>query len=229
MLDKLRAGVCEANKLLERSKLLTLTFGNVSGIDPETRLVAIKPSGIPYCDLPPDEVVTLDLDGTAVEGTLRPSSATPTHLVLYRAFPTLRGIAHTHSTYATMFAQARVEIPCFGTTHADYFNGTIPVTRLMTPAETASEYETNTGHVIVERFQSIKAQEMPAVLVACHGPFAWGKDADDSVQNSIVLEQVAATAYGTIHLNQEIGPISQSLLNKHFSRKHGPKAYYGQK
>ena len=229
MLKKLREAVCQANRDLLRRGLVTLTFGNVSGIDRERGLFVIKPSGASYSDLTPDDLVVVDLDAKVVQGTLHPSSDTPTHLILYRAFPEIGGITHTHSTYATMFAQACRGIPCFGTTHADIFYGEVPVTRPLTEEEVHSEYETNTGKVIVERFAELKPTEMPGVLVAHHGPFAWGKDAAASVENGAALEEIAKTALGTLQLDPDAPPIPEYLLDKHYQRKHGTDAYYGQK
>ena len=228
MLNELRAQVCEANRSLERHGLLKLTWGNVSGIDRPSGAVAIKPSGVPYADLQPSDIVLVNLDGKIVEGKLRPSSDTPTHLALYRAFAGIGGVTHTHSTYATMFAQALRGIPCLGTTHADNFHGEVPVTRPMTRAEVESDYEANTGKVIVERFAGMNPAEMPAVLVASHGPFTWGTDAADSVTNSVVVEECAKMALGTFNLHPEMPPIPGFLLDKHFRRKHGSGAYYGQ-
>lgn len=228
MLEELREQVCRANQGLERRGLAMLTFGNVSGIDRESGHVAIKPSGVPYAELTPDRIVVLDLRGEVVEGELNPSSDAPTHLVLYRAFTQIGGIAHTHSSYATMFAQACLGIPCLGTTHADVFYGEVPVTRPLGDSEVESDYEVNTGNVIVERFAELDPAEMPAVLVAHHGPFVWGSDAAASVANSVVLEEVAKTALGTLRLNQAAPPIPQYLLDRHYGRKHGAGAYYGQ-
>ena len=228
MLEQLKKQVCEANLRLVRHGLVTLTWGNVSGIDRERRLVVIKPSGISYdkmqfCDMP-----VLDLDGKVVEGNLKPSSDTPAHLELYRAFVRIGGITHTHSTYATIFAQAQSNIPCFGTTHADTFYGEVPVTRPMTSEEVAGDYEASTGRVIVERFAGLNPSQVPAVLVASHGPFTWGLDALDAVRNALSLEKIARMALGTMQINPEIRPAPQYLLDKHYLRKHGPNAYYGQ-
>lgn len=230
MLEALKEQVWKANVELGRSGLVTLTWGNVSGFDHETQLMAMKPSGVPYEELKPEHIVLLDLRGRVVEGDLNPSSDTPTHLVLYAHFPKLGGITHTHSVYATMFAQAGRELPCFGTTHADHFYGTVPVTRMLTDKEVHEDYTGCTGQVILERFGTdIKPMAMPAVLVRNHGPFTWGKDAMDSVHNSIALECVAKMAYGTLFLNSASQPIPQYLLDKHYHRKHGVKATYGQK
>jgi L-ribulose-5-phosphate 4-epimerase len=227
---ELREAVCAANLDLVARGLVTYTWGNVSGIDRTANVVAIKPSGVDYELLTPDKIVLLHLDGTAVErkGVLRPSSDTPTHLELYRAFPECLGIAHTHSTHATSFAQACRPVPCFGTTHADHFRGTIPVTRKLTPAEIAGDYEKNTGTVIIEAFAGRDPLEIPAVLVAQHGPFTWGRSPADAVRNSVVLEAVACMAVRTLQLNPAIGPVEPYLVDRHFCRKHGPAAYYGQ-
>jgi L-ribulose-5-phosphate 4-epimerase len=229
MHEDLKQRVCQANLDLPRYGLVVFTWGNVSGIDREAGIIAIKPSGVDYDELTPDKIVLLDLDGKIVEGDLRPSSDTPTHLELYRQFKGVGGICHTHSTHATMWAQARREIPCFGTTHADHFYGSIPVTELMTPQEIRDDYEANTGCVIVRRFKGLDPMQMPAVLVAGHGPFTWGKTPQASVENAVVLEEVARMAFGTIEINLQSGPISQVLLDKHYLRKHGKNAYYGQK
>ncbi len=229
MLEELREQVCEANQFLERSGLVKLTWGNVSGIDRQAGQIVIKPSGVPYQHLKPAHLVVLDLDGRVVEGTLNPSSDTPTHLVLYRAFPDIGGVTHTHSTHATIFAQAQREIPCFGTTHADHFHGSVPVTRLLKPEEVAKDYEANTGRIIVERVLSTEAMEVPAMLVAAHGPFTWGRNAADSVRNSIALEAVAEMAASTLILNPQATSIPSHLMDRHYQRKHGPAATYGQR
>lgn len=229
MLTELRRQVCDANKALVAHGLVTLTWGNVSGIDREQGLVAIKPSGVDYDALTPEVIVLVDLEGNVVEGELRPSSDTPTHVYLYNQFPGVGGITHTHSFHATMFAQARREIPCLGTTHADHFNGAVPVTRPLTPQEVQDAYELNTGVVIGERFASTAPLEMPAVLVAGHAPFAWGKGAADSVKNALALEAVAQIAIGTFQLRADAPPLEDYVLHKHYQRKHGPNAYYGQK
>jgi L-ribulose-5-phosphate 4-epimerase len=228
MYDKLREAVCEANAELERRKLVICSWGNVSGIDRSAGVVAIKPSGVSYEELTPDKIVPLDLNGNVLEGSLRPSSDTPTHLELYRNFEAIGGICHTHSLNATMWAQACREIPCFGTTHADYFYGPIPVTEAMAETEIKSDYELNTGKVIVRRFVDLDPIKMPGVLVANHGPFAWGKTPGDAVEAAFVLEQIAAIALGTITINPNQGQISKPLLDKHYLRKHGKNAYYGQ-
>jgi len=228
MHDELRQRVCEANLALQRHGLVVFTWGNVSEIDRAAGVVAIKPSGVSYADLTPEGIVLVDLDGRVVEGTLRPSSDTPTHLELYRAFDGVGGICHTHSLYATMWAQAQREIPCFGTTHADHFYGPVPVTEAMTPEEIAEAYEQNTGRVIVRRFAGMDPLRMPAVLVANHGPFTWGRGPAQSVENAVVLEQVARMAFGTLVVNARQQAVSQALLDKHYLRKHGTNAYYGQ-
>jgi len=229
MYDELRERVCAANIELQTQKLVIFTWGNVSEIDRQAGVVAIKPSGVSYDNMKPSDMVILDLDGKIIEGDLRPSSDTPTHLELYRQFAEVGGITHTHSGNATMWAQACRDIPCFGTTHADHFYGPVPVTRLMTKKEIEGEYELNTGKVIVERFKGIDPMQMPAVLVANHGPFTWGADGAKSVTNAVVLEQVATMAMGTLTINSGQGDISQVLLDKHYLRKHGKNAYYGQK
>lgn len=229
MNEELKKVVCEANIELQTRKLIIYSWGNVSGIDRSAGIVAIKPSGVPYDDLTPDKIVLLDLDGKIVEGKLKPSSDTPTHLELYRNFEAVGGICHTHSVNATTWAQACCEIPCFGTTHADYFYGSIPVTDVMTKDEIESDYELNTGKVIVRRFAGIDPMQVPAVLVAGHGPFSWGPSPEKCVEAMVVLEEVAKMALGTITINPDRGPISQVLLDKHYLRKHGKNAYYGQK
>ncbi len=225
---ELREQVCEANLELVRRGLVVYTWGNVSGIDRGQGVVGIKPSGVDYDHLTPDRIVLLRLDGTPLEPGLRPSSDTPTHLVLYRAFAALGGIAHTHSSCATAWAQACRPLPCFGTTHADHFHGTVPATRSLTPAEIAGEYEANTGQVIVEAFAERAAADVPAVLVAHHGPFTWGKTPADAVRNSVVLETVAHMALMSLQLASCLTEIDRDLLDRHFCRKHGPSAYYGQ-
>jgi L-ribulose-5-phosphate 4-epimerase len=228
MLDDLKSIVCEANRDLVRHHLVTLTWGNVSGLDRATGHMVIKPSGVPYDRLQPTDMVVLDLDGRQVEGKLKPSTDARTHLLLYRAFSGLGGVAHAHSRYATMFAQARRGIPCFGTTHADHFHGPVPVTRLLAESEMA-DYEHNTGQVIVERFTGLDPLSMPAVLVAGHGPFTWGTDATDAVRNAVALEAVAEMAVGTRLINPGAQDLKRYILDKHHRRKHGPSAYYGQK
>ncbi|NPV46327.1 MAG: L-ribulose-5-phosphate 4-epimerase [Armatimonadetes bacterium] len=228
MLDQLKADVCAANLALRDSGLVILTWGNVSGLDPENGLVAIKPSGVSYEAMQPEQMVIVDLKGDIVEGDLRPSSDTPTHLELYRAFPAIRGVAHTHSAYATAWAQARRALPCYGTTHADSFYGSVPVTADLTPEALAGDYELETGRAIVAAFAGLDPLQIPAVLVAGHGPFTWGTSPARAVENSIILEQVAQMALATESLDPNAGPISQALLDRHFLRKHGKDAYYGQ-
>jgi len=230
MLEKLKAEVCKANLDLVAEGLVIQTWGNASGIDRERGLVVIKPSGVAYAGMKPGHMVVVSLKtGQMVEGKLKPSSDTPTHLVLYRAFPKVGGIVHTHSLYATAWAQARRKIPAYGTTQADYWFGEVPCTRALTPREVKSDYEANTGRVIVETFRKSNPLEQPAVLVAGHGPFTWGRDAADAVHNAGVLEFVARLAGETLRLNPKTKPIAPALLGKHFLRKHGTKAYYGQK
>jgi L-ribulose-5-phosphate 4-epimerase len=228
MHEELRKAVCDANIELQRRNLVIYSWGNVSGIDRTAGIVAIKPSGVSYDDLTPDKIVLLDLDGTIVEGKLKPSSDTPTHLELYRNFDSVGGICHAHSVNAIAWAQACKEIPCFGTTHADYFYGSVPITKIMTEDEIRSDYELNTGKVIVRRFAGLDPMKMPGVLVANHGPFTWGKSPADAVEAMVVLEQIATMALGTITINPDQKPISKALLDKHYLRKHGKNAYYGQ-
>jgi L-ribulose-5-phosphate 4-epimerase len=229
MLEDLKAEVCEANRALVDHGLVTLTWGNVSGICPERRYVAIKPSGVPYVQLSPDQIVIVDLDGSVVDGDLRPSSDTPTHVVLYKHFDGIGGITHTHSPYATAFAQARREIPCLGTTHADHFHGPVPLTRVLREAEVERNYEANTGEVIVQRFEALDPVSVPAVLVAGHAPFAWGRSVQESLDNAVALEAVAEMALVTLGLNADETELEEHLLQKHRRRKHGKDAYYGQK
>jgi L-ribulose-5-phosphate 4-epimerase len=229
MHEELKKAVCDANIELLKQKLVICSWGNVSGIDRSSGIVAIKPSGLAYDELTDDEIVLLDLDGNVFEGDLKPSSDTPTHLELYRNFDAIGGVCHTHSPVATMWAQACREIPCFGTTHADYFYGSVPFTEVMTNEEIHGNYELNTGKVIVRRFANIDPKEIPAVLVANHGPFSWGKNPAEAVEANVVLEQVAMMALGTITINPGQGPISKALLEKHYLRKHGENAYYGQR
>ncbi len=230
MLEELKSSVCKANLQLPKYGLVTFTWGNVSGIDRESGLVVIKPSGLEYDVMGPDDMVIVDLEGKVVEGKWKPSSDTPTHLALYRAFPALGGIVHTHSRGATSFAQAGMDIPALGTTHGDYFYGDIPCTRPMTPAEIQGEYELETGSVIIETFRErgIDPAEIPAALVFSHGPFAWGKDPAEAVHNAVVLEELAYMALNARLLNPNIGRMQQELLDKHYLRKHGKNAYYGQ-
>jgi L-ribulose-5-phosphate 4-epimerase len=230
MLEKLKKQVFEANLDLVKEGLVIQTWGNASGIDRKSGLVVIKPSGVPYAVMKPKHMVVVSLEtGRVVEGRFRPSSDTPTHRVLYRAFKEIGGIVHTHSLYATAWAQAGRGIPSYGTTQADYWYGNVPCTRLLTPKEIKGDYETNTGRVIVERFKSLEPAEHPAVLVASHGPFTWGGDPHDAVHNAVVLEFVARLASETLRINPKTQPMQTALLNKHFLRKHGPGAYYGQK
>jgi len=229
MIDQLKAEVFKANVDLVRHGLVTLTWGNVSGIDRPGRLVVIKPSGVEYESMTADDMVVVDMDGNTVGGYLRPSSDTPTHIELYKAFPSIGGIVHTHSTYATMFAQACREIPCLGTTHADHFNGPVPVTRFLTAEEVQKGYERETGKIIVERFSGLNAEDTPGVLVAGHAPFVWGKSALDAVKNSLILERIAQMAIGSLQLNPDVNVLPGHIQEKHYQRKHGPKAYYGQK
>lgn len=229
MLEQLKEAVLEANLELPRKGLVTYTWGNVSGIDREQNLIVIKPSGVPYEKLKLEHMVVLDLDGNKVEGQLNPSSDTPTHLELYKAFHEIGGVVHTHSRWATIWSQGGRGIPALGTTHADYFYGEIPCTRKMTAEEIKGEYEKLTGTVIIETFKDMNANYIPAVLVNNHGPFCWGKDAHESVHNAVVLEEVAMMAYHNFLLNPDIQPIDPVLLDKHFLRKHGKNAYYGQK
>jgi L-ribulose-5-phosphate 4-epimerase len=236
MLEALKQEVYEANMMLVKHNLIIFTWGNVSGIDREKGLFVIKPSGVSYDALKPEDMVVVDLEGNVVEGKYRPSSDTDTHMALYRAFPNIGGVTHTHSLYATSFAQSGRDIPAYGTTHADYFYGDIPCTRKMTKDEINGSYEWETGKVIVETFriEKIDPDRMDAVLVHSHGPFTWGKDAKASVEASVVLETVAQMAYQTEQLRAApvaypVKPMQQTLLDKHFNRKHGPGAYYGQK
>ncbi len=228
MQEELKKAVCQANLELQKHKLVIYSWGNVSGIDRSAGIIAIKPSGVAYDELTPEKIVLLDPDGKIIEGTLNPSSDTPTHLELYRNFEAIGGICHTHSPNATMWAQACKEIPCFGTTHADNFYGPIPVTEVMTEEQIKDDYELNTGRVIVERIAGMDPMQMPAILVANHGPFTWGADPAAAVEETVVLEQIAAMALGTITINPNQGPINISLLEKHYLRKHGKNAYYGQ-
>ena len=229
MLEKLKQQVYEANMELPRRNLVTFTWGNVSGIDRECGLVVIKPSGVEYDSMTPEDMVVVSLEtGERVEGRWKPSSDTPTHLVLYRAFPDCGGIVHTHSRWATSFAQAGLGIQPLGTTQGDYFYGEIPCTRAMTPEEIRGEYEKETGKVIIETFNGVDPMSIPAVLVKSHGPFTWGKDAHEAVHNSVVLEEVAFMNYHALTIAPTAGRMQQELLDKHYLRKHGANAYYGQ-
>ncbi len=229
MLEQLREEVLEANLELVRQGLVVYTFGNASGVWREEGLVAIKPSGVPYDRLKPADLVVTDLDGNIVAGKLRPSSDLATHLLLYRAFPSIGGVVHTHSRYATAWAQAGREIPCLGTTHADYFRGPVPVTAMMQPAEIESDYERNTGGAIVRRFANIDPAEAPGVLVSGHGPFCWGRNATDAAHNAVVLEYIAHMAWCALAINPHAAPLAQVHVDRHFLRKHGAKATYGQR
>lgn len=229
MLEKLKQDVFEANLQLPRHGLVTFTWGNVSAIDRETGRIVIKPSGVSYERMKPEDMVVVDLEGNRVEGAMNPSSDTPTHVALYKAFDGVGGIVHTHSRWATIFAQMGRGIPALGTTHADYYYGEIPCTRKMTPAEIAGAYEKDTGTVIIERLAGMDPLAVPAALVYSHGPFAWGKDADEAVHNAVVLEEVAMMAWHTLTLmGQGLPPMQQELLDRHYLRKHGKDAYYGQ-
>jgi len=229
-LKELKEAVWEANLQLVREGLVLQTWGNASAVDRDRGLVVIKPSGVPYDQMKPGHMVVVSLEtGQTVEGTLRPSSDTPTHLVLYRAFPQIGGVVHTHSLYATAWAQACRPLPCYGTTQADYWFGEVPCTRAMKPAEIRRDYEANTGHVIVETFRGRDPLQQPAVLVASHGPFTWGRHVHEAVHNAVVLEFVARLASETLRIHPRVRPVTRPLLEKHFLRKHGPGAYYGQK
>ena len=228
MLESLRAEVYEANMEVVRRGLVLYTFGNASGISRGENLVAIKPSGVPYETLRPEHLVITDLEGRIVEGDLKPSSDLPTHLALYKAFAAIGGVVHTHSRYATAWAQAGREIPCLGTTHADYFHGPVPVTDVMQPHEIESDYEWNTGRVIVRRFAGIDPMSKPGVLVAGHAPFSWGRTPAEAAHHAVILEEIASLAYHALVINPAAVPLSESLRDKHFLRKHGPRKYYGQ-
>jgi L-ribulose-5-phosphate 4-epimerase len=228
-LKNLREEVLEANLELVRRGLVLFTFGNASGISRQDGLVVIKPSGVAYDIMKPEDLVVVDLDGNPVEGDLRPSSDLPTHLVLYKSFPTIGGVAHTHSRSATSWAQAQREIPCFGTTHADYFHGSVPVTKPLTSAEIRSNYEYNTGIAIVRRLGKRDPLHIPGVLVAGHAPFCWGKTPADAAHNAVLVEEIATMALQTLTANPKARPIPKVLHEKHFFRKHGSSAYYGQK
>jgi L-ribulose-5-phosphate 4-epimerase len=228
-LAKLREEVLEANLDLVRRGLVLSTFGNASGVARKEGLIVIKPSGVPYDRMKSKDLVVSDLQGQVVEGRLRPSSDLPTHATLYRAFPAIGGIAHTHSEYATAWSQARKPIPCFGTTHADYFHGAIPLTEVMTDDEVEGEYEANTGAVIIRAFKGLDPMSIPAVLVANHGPFAWGADPREAAENAWMLEAAARMAYLTVAVDADASALGRTLHDRHFLRKHGKQAYYGQK
>ncbi len=228
MLEELKQKVLKANQNLVKYNLVTLTWGNVSGIDRKKNLVVIKPSGVDYDKLKIEDMVVLDLNGKIVEGKLRPSSDTPTHIELYKNFKNIGGITHSHSTYATIFAQACKDIPCYGTTHADHFYGTIPVTRFLTKKEVEEGYELNTGKLIVERFKGLDPVVTPGVLLAGHAPFTWGSSPAESVKNNLVLERVAEMAFAALQLNPKLKALPEHIINKHYLRKHGPNSYYGQ-
>ncbi len=227
MLEKLKEKVLQANLDLVKLGLVFFTFGNVSAIDRKKGLVVIKPSGVSYENMSANDMVVVDLEGNIIEGKLKPSSDTPTHLVLYKSFKNISGVAHTHSSWATSWAQAGKNIPALGTTHADYFYGSIPCTRKLSEKEVNSSYEIETGNVIVETFEKLNPAEMPGVIVNNHGPFTWGRNADDAVHNSKILEEIANMAFHTLQLNPN-STIDQFLLDKHFNRKHGESSYYGQ-
>jgi L-ribulose-5-phosphate 4-epimerase len=230
MLDQLKQKVCEANRQLVHEGLVVQTWGNVSGVDRASGHLVIKPSGVPYDMMTAEHMVVVSLEtGRVVEGELRPSSDAPTHVVLYRSFEEIGGIAHTHSLYATAWAQARRELPALGTTHADYFHGPVPCTRLLTAREIKQDYEANTGRVIAEKFKKANPLRVPGVLVACHAPFAWGATVEKAVENAIVLEHLARLASETLRVKPSVKPMPRALLDKHFLRKHGHDAYYGQK
>ncbi|MBP3913965.1 MAG: L-ribulose-5-phosphate 4-epimerase [Lachnospiraceae bacterium] len=230
MLEQLKKEVYEANMLLPKYNLVTFTWGNVSGVDRDAKLFVIKPSGVPYEDLTPDDMVVVDFDGNKVEGKLNPSSDTATHAVLYSNFPTIGGVVHTHSSFATSWAQAGRDIPCYGTTHADYYYGDIPCLRVLTGEEIDEGYEKNTGILIVNEFARLgrDPEAVPAVLCKNHGPFAWGKDPVDAVHSAVVLEECAKMAFRTELINPKVAPAPQVLQDKHYYRKHGANAYYGQ-
>jgi L-ribulose-5-phosphate 4-epimerase len=228
LLAQLREQVVEANLELVRKGLVLYTFGNASGIAREQGLIAIKPSGVPYEQLKPSDIVVTDLDGAIVDGDMRPSSDLPTHVLLYKEFPSLGGVAHTHSEFATSWAQAGRPIPCLGTTHADYFHGPVPVTDHLAEREIDCDYEKNTGAAICRRFRDVDPESVPAVLVRGHGPFCWGPDVARAAHNAVILESVARMAYFTLVLSEDAGPLSRALHDKHFLRKHGSAAYYGQ-
>lgn len=227
-LKELKEEVFEANIQLVKYNLVTLTWGNVSAIDRNEGLVVIKPSGVDYDKMTAEDMVVIDINGNLIEGKWNPSSDTPTHLELYKAFPNIGGITHTHSNYATIFAQAEMEIPCFGTTHADHFYGNVPITRILTEQEVNEAYEKNTGKVIIERFTNLDPISVPGVLVASHAPFTWGGNVGESVKHSLILERIAEMALGTLSLKSNCEPIEKYVLDKHYNRKHGANAYYGQ-
>ncbi len=229
MYQDLKKRVWEANLKLVEYRLVILTFGNVSEVDRTRGVIAIKPSGVAYDQMKPEDMVVLDIEGRQVEGRLQPSSDTATHLHLYRAFPQIGGIAHAHSQFATAFAQAGLEIPCLGTTQADFCPGAVPITRALTEDEVASDYELNTGKVIAERFEQLDPGHYPACLVSGHGPFAWGKSGLEAVENLLLLETIAGMAAATLQINPGAAELEPYLIRKHFERKHGPKAYYGQR
>ena len=229
MLEKLKEQVYEANMELQKKGLVIYTWGNVSGIDREKGLIVIKPSGVDYDTMKPEDMVVLDLQGNIVEGKYKPSTDTPTHLVMYNTYPNIGGVVHTHSEWATIFAQAGMDIPAFGTTHADYFYGDIPCTRDLTDEEINGEYEKETGNVIVETIGGKDPLEVPGIIVKNHAPFTWGKNPENAVYNAVVLDKVAQMAYNTMTLNPRVSRVKQHLLDKHYLRKHGANAYYGQK
>ena len=229
MLEHLKEEVCRANLALVKHGLVILTWGNVSAISEDRQYVVIKPSGVDYGTMTAEQMVVTDINGNLVEGSLRPSSDLPTHLEVYKAFPEVGGVVHTHSKWATAFAQAKVGIDAMGTTHGDYFYGTVPCTRDLTPEEIAADYEKNTGKVIAETFASLSTMDIPGVLVASHGVFTWGPDAGEAVEKAVILEEVAFMNYHALSLNPQAGAMGKALLDKHYLRKHGKNAYYGQK
>ena len=228
MLEELKQRVCTANLALADHGLVVLTWGNVSGLDAGSKKMVIKPSGLSYSEMGPEDMVVLDEKENVIEGSRRPSSDASAHTALYREFKNIGGVAHTHSPYATMFAQALMEIPCLGTTHADYFKGPVPLTRFLKEDEVREDYEAMTGKVIAERFEKLDPKEIPAVLVAGHGPFTWGAGPEEAVENSLALEQVARMAWCSLQLNPKLSSIPDCILDKHYRRKHGSQAYYGQ-
>jgi L-ribulose-5-phosphate 4-epimerase len=228
-LDQLKQTVWKCNLDLQKHGLVIQTFGNVSGIDRETGIIAIKPSGIEYADLTPDKIVLVDLDNKIVDSKHNPSSDTKTHIELYKKFPKIGGVVHTHSAYATAWAQSKLDIPCFGTTHADYVQGAIPCTAVMTDTQIKGDYEQETGYQIISRFKKLSYEQCEMVIVACHGPFTWGITPGKAVYNSIMLEEISKMALLTVSVNPKIAGIKKSLIDKHFLRKHGKNAYYGQK